>query len=115
MVIDYKHNLIWQDDITTMTQIQGGLDAQTLCKNLKLGGNSDWEVPTLKELKTITFKGKSKPSIHPIFKYCANGNYISSKSIVKNSSSFWVLDFGFATEGFSPPNAPVYLRCVKRK
>lgn len=113
MVIDYESGLIWEDSTRAVTQINDTFDAPQICQNLNLGGNTNWRVPTITELKTILDEKRKKPAIKRVFKNCANGNYLTSREVMKNSSSSWVIDFNYGTEGFSPANAPIYLRCVK--
>ena len=50
VVIDHKTGLMWQQD---NVEIINWSQANKYAKNLKLGGFSDWRLPTIDELKTL--------------------------------------------------------------
>lgn len=57
-ITDNVTGLMWQKD---MGQKMSFADAPTVAKNLRLGGHSDWRVPTVKELYSlILFTGQVK-------------------------------------------------------
>lgn len=113
LVIDYSTGLAWEDTKTTLEEVKSLHEAKKRCENLTLGGHKQWSVPTMKELRTLLDKKRKLPAIISTFKYCATSNYLAINSVA-NSTSNWVIDFSYGTEGFVSQNMPVYLRCVKR-
>uniref|UniRef100_UPI004047E35B Lcl domain-containing protein n=1 Tax=Mariniflexile sp. TaxID=1979402 RepID=UPI004047E35B len=61
-ITDNVTGLIWAKDQSTESQDWTETDAY--CKNLNLGGYSDWRMPTIKELWSITDKSTGWPYIN---------------------------------------------------
>jgi hypothetical protein len=60
IAVDVSTNLMWSRKTLGKMAWQEAVD---YCKNLKLGGYSDWRLPSFKELKTLVKKG-SLPTIN---------------------------------------------------
>lgn len=63
-VNDKSNELIWQKNIET--KALPWPKAQEYCKNLELGGYTDWRLPTIGELESLVDK-RYGPSINPSF------------------------------------------------
>jgi hypothetical protein len=68
--------------------------AKSYCSNLNFGGRSDWRLPTIEELYSITDQRKnSYPYVNGKFKTVKSSWYWSVTKYNKNSSSSWIVDF----------------------
>ncbi|MCK7470009.1 MAG: DUF1566 domain-containing protein [Desulfomicrobium escambiense] len=68
--------MVWQkaDDGIARTW-QGALD---FCNGMSLAGNTDWRLPNIKELESITDDSRRSPAIDPIFSGTKSSDYWSS-------------------------------------
>ncbi|SHO80376.1 Fimh-like protein [hydrothermal vent metagenome] len=97
-ITDNNTALIWQkeDDNNTYTYS----NAIGYCEDLDLGGSSEWRLPTIDELVSISDKGRVAPRINPIFTNTnSNDVYWSFSSYANNSSDAWTVDFGHSYDG----------------
>jgi hypothetical protein len=73
IVTDNVTALIWQDDTALVSQAgMSHADALTYCSNLSLGDHTDWRLPNIKELNTLTNYGATKPSLYSDFQNYPN-------------------------------------------
>jgi len=100
-------------------------DALSYCENLELpsgSGQSDWRLPNIKELESITDDTIFDPDNHPIaidtkaFPNANASNYWSSTSLAGDPYSAWGVNFSYGYVG--PSYAPSkygggYVRCVR--
>ena len=96
VVTDNATHLQWQDDYSD----NGGnikdanwSDAQTYCNALTLDGKTDWRLPSIEELMSITDKGRVNPAIDPVFQNVTSDFYWSSTTDASGSSDAWVVYF----------------------
>lgn len=111
-VRDDNTSLEWQrtDDGTLRTWDE----AVTYCDNLELGTFTDWRVPKLKELASITLYDRSNPSIE-------TGTFPETKAspywTASSSSSFdenpWIVSFADGSLGRAKKSSLHYVRCVR--
>ncbi len=112
IVTDNTTGLQWQDDaIGASMAWQSAIDT---CENLTLGGESDWRLPNINELKTIIDRSRVKPAIAIAFTQTSSSDYWSSTTIAYYNDSVWLVffDFGFMG-GSAKANDYYYVRCVR--
>jgi len=111
-ISDQGTNLMWQkqDDGT----IRNWADAITYCEGLILAGRTDWRLPTIKELKSITDMTKYNPSINTTyFPGTKSDTYWTSTTFAGSTANVWLVHF---LSGYTPTNAKTgthYVRCVR--
>ena len=87
IVFDTLSGLSWQDNTEAKSIKRNYKDASNYCKRLKLGGFTDWALPTISELESIADYSKRKPAIKNGFKNVASSYYWSSSPCVETSKS----------------------------
>ncbi len=112
-VTDNFTGLIWQRVLPsgTFTQAQ----AITFCNNLTLAGSSNWRVPHVKELLSISDRTRHAPSIDPTaFPDTPSESFWSSTPVSGDTSQAWGIDFddGF-NNGFFVVDNDIRIRCVR--
>lgn len=91
-VTDEKTGLMWQK--TTPDQAMTWEQALTYCGELKLAGQSDWRLPNIKELRSVSDDGKVEPSLDKAFFPKAQAaSYWSSTTHFNRPQQAWFLDF----------------------
>ena len=117
VVTDNVTGLQWQDDYSD----NGGTikdanwsDAQTYCSNLTLDGKTDWRLPTIEELVSITDKGRTNLAIDPVFQNVASDGYWSSTTLASGTSDAWYVYFFYGGyDGAYGKTYSGYVRCVR--
>ena len=91
-----------------------GDTAATYCKHLKLGGYSDWRLPTIDELMYIVNRNKLNPTINSVFKNKRSyGWYWTSTPVVGDKEEAWIVSFNI---GYLSEFGKIYgnfVRCVR--
>ncbi len=104
VVSDTTTCLMWQDDIATTTSFATWQEAIEYCDSLNFAGFTDWRLPNINELNSISDRTKSHPAIKDIFNNIDSFSdvdiplawpYLSSTS--QNNSTAWGIDF---TQGY---------------
>ena len=92
VVRDPNTSLMWQDseDMSSMKFSQKG--AQNYCQNLSLATFSDWRLPTIKELLSITDTNRFDPALKEVFKVHANTFYWTSSDFPKSVADVWYVN-----------------------
>ena len=111
-ITDNKTVLMWQQDETGSMDWEGAL---TYCENLSLAGYSDWRLPNIKELESISDDSTHNPAIDTNFFPDANASYYwSSTTSANNSSRAWRVGFGsFGVDDGDSKYGSYYVRCVR--
>ena len=110
-VSDTRTGLIWQQgEPGAMTWG----NAITYCEGLTLGGNSDWRLPNVKELESLTDDTRYNPSIDKLVFPNANAsNYWSSATYAGDPNYAWDVDFGNGRVNGRYKYYYNYVRCVR--
>ena len=92
-VTDHETGLMWARDESPRLDYAG---AEKHCAELRLGGYSDWRLPTLDELQTIVDRERVKPAIDTVF-FNTKGDWTWTSSEYKGnpgpSGSVWIVNF----------------------
>ncbi|MBI5749112.1 MAG: DUF1566 domain-containing protein [Nitrospinae bacterium] len=111
-ITDNVTGLIWQkeDDNTPRTWS----DAGTYCDNLTLGGQSDWRLPSKKELISIVNYGTYNHAINTTYFPNTNSSYYWSSTTVANySSDAWSVNFSYGYVDGYGKSSSYYVRCIR--
>ena len=97
-VLDQLTDLTWEKSIKATAVTWE--DAILYCEGLNLGGNSDWRLPNIKEIRSLSDENKVQPSVNNIsFTGVTITKYWSSTSLPNQTTKAWYLDnnFGITT------------------
>ncbi len=116
LVTDNVTGLIWQDDIAVTSSILG-INTSSYCNNLDIGSYSDWRLPTIEELATISSKGQYSPAIFNTFSNVSAEDYWSSTTAylgMISSGYKWTVGFGDGGSiSWSGTTSGLRVRCVR--
>jgi len=113
MAQDDRTGLIWQDNRFVDSERVNYAQAEKLCKEMRLGGYSDWRIPTIQELLTIVDYKKYDPAILDGFSIAESNYYWSSTQYMGDADKVWGVDF---KDGSTDGNGKAYdrrIRCVR--
>ena len=110
-VTDQHTGLDWQqqDDGGKRTWEEG----IAYCEGLSLANQTDWRLPNIKELESITDDNRLNPAIDPIFTGTSASNYWSSTTYARFSDSAWYVDFSDSYVSVYYKSSHYYVRCVR--
>lgn len=97
-VLDRLTDLTWEKSINATAVTWE--DAILYCEGLTLGGNSDWRLPNIKEIRSLSNENKVQPSVNnTAFTGVTITKYWSSTSLPNQTTKAWYLDnnFGITT------------------
>ena len=97
-VFDQLTDLTWEKAINSTAVTWE--DAILYCEGLNLGGNSDWRLPNIKEIRSLSDETKVQPSVNNTsFTGVTITKYWSSTSLPNQTTKAWYLDnnFGITT------------------
>lgn len=107
-VTDTQTKLIWQK---TLDETGRAWDvASQYCENLELGGSSDWRLPRVDELHTIT-NYALLPAIDPVF--VGAGSCWSATTLAADPTCPWYVNFDRGGIMFDNLDSQVFTRCVR--
>jgi len=89
VITDNNTGLMWQKTKSTNFWQQ----AVESCNNLTYGGYSDWRLPSISELETITDFGKSNPAVNTTFFPSTNFEFWSSTQNIGDTEHVWGTDY----------------------
>jgi len=124
IVFDKQHKLQWQDNLAIKTlEAKTEDEAQSYCENLELDG-TNWRLPNVHELYSITDKTKHDPAIKNAFRYIHDANssedalqyWTSTKSQYKTEDQkerAYVIKFNMGDDGVPRIEDRHYVRCVR--
>lgn len=123
VVIDSKFNLMWQDNSDVKTVEKDWNGAIDHCQNLSFAGYSDWRLPRIDELLSITDDTRHNPAIDNNFNaenIDMDGYpfYWSSSSRAKNEKEAWFVNFIDGGDAYAYGDSfnkldALYVRCVR--
>ena len=111
VVVDPETGLMWQDSSTIVSKSWSS--AKNYCSELILKGQSDWRLPHIDELMSITDRSKYNPAIKSIFKHTKSSWYWSSTEYKDNSSKAWLVSFSNGNGNYYAKSDDYYVRCVR--
>jgi hypothetical protein len=112
-IIDTKTNLHWQDNSAVKDTARNYADSLTYCHDLTLAGFSDWRMPNINELLSISDYSRNNPSINPIFVNVKDSLYWSSTPIKNHNGYIWAIDFTNCDDKMEDKDNSNYVRCVR--
>lgn len=89
-------------------------DAVTYCANVSWSGHTDWRLPTIDELYTITDRGAHDPAIFNTFDNTNSAMYWAINDDYADNSKAYVLNFSDGTDFTVDKNIQKYARCVRK-
>ncbi|TCK60450.1 DUF1566 domain-containing protein [Seleniivibrio woodruffii] len=110
VVVDKRTGLTWQDDTSPMKTWAQALD---YCETIELGGYTDWRLPNIREIFSISDKSLSVPAINPVFTIRPGIAYWSSTSNNYSNTSAYYVHFHDGYVGYTTKTFSFYTRCVR--
>ena len=109
-VTDNRTGFMWQQgEPGTMTWSS----ALSYCEGLNLGGNSDWRLPNIKEIESITDDTRYNPAIDTTFFPDAMSDYWSSTTEAGSPGKAWHVFF-YGGWGYSDSKSTSFsVRCLR--
>ena len=105
-------SLMWQQGEVTPTVTWEG--ALTYCKNLSLGNHTDWRLPNIKELRSISDDTRSGSPLDPTyFPGAQAARYWSSTTLLGRTSKAWFVDFSSGLASYNDKASQLPVRCVR--
>ncbi|MGD9971587.1 MAG: DUF1566 domain-containing protein [Desulfatirhabdiaceae bacterium] len=110
-VTDTKTGLTWQQ---TAVSGKTWAEALTYCENLTLGGQTDWRLPGIKELRSLIDTSRHDPAINSThFPDAAASWYWSGTTCASHPQDAWVVNFYFGdVDGFVKTDG-IFVRAVR--
>jgi hypothetical protein len=110
-VLDNQTGLTWQRaaDASKFTWT----DALAHCEALTLASQSDWRLPSLKELQTIVDESLSDPAIDPVFPATPSDLFWSSTAVAYEPTFASSVYFYDGRSGGASTSSADYVRCVR--
>ncbi|MEJ2418386.1 MAG: DUF1566 domain-containing protein [Exilibacterium sp.] len=125
-ITDQLTGLMWQQEEfgrpaqgSVCEEIVGYIDhvpwetALTYCQDLQLGGYSNWRLPNIKELESITDERGLQTSFNTTFFPHACGNYWSSTSFIVDSGYAYYYENQTGQFKFTSKNDTLEVKCVR--
>ena len=116
VVGDSFNALMWQDTQFNGETKQDWQSAVDYCDDLEFAGYTDWELPTIEQLRTIVDYSRFGSAISSKFDNVGDGDieYYSSTTYVPNGSNVWAMFFNEGIDsGYARTNS-YYTRCVRK-
>jgi hypothetical protein len=112
VVIDKIHNLMWQDENKTYDAIEYS-KAQNYCYDLSLNGYSNWRLPSIQELFSITNHSFDSPALNKNFRNISGFIFFWSKTKwVDINGRYWIIMFNEGDSYVSQSDV-LSVRCVR--
>ena len=115
IVLDASTNLMWQDTPETISETATKTWSEAIgsCEQLELGGYSDWRLPNLNELNSITDKTTHGPAMNAEFQNRKSIRFWSSTTEDANQSNAWYSYFWCGCNDVQDKIAADNVRCVR--
>jgi len=116
-VIDKKHHMMWQDTQDNINIVTSHIKASSYCEKLKLGGYSNWRVPTREDYKYIIDKTREQdeePMINRAFEYTLLADYWIADRTWRNFGRWgYYIFFKSGAIYYENRTYPKLIRCVR--
>jgi len=113
VVIDSATGLMWQDNSDAASVKKTWKGVKEYCRNLSLGGFSDWRLPNISELETLIDTTKQDPVIKKGFNHVVSYGYWSSSPDVSCPECAWFVSFHDGYSSYSGKTDEGYVRCAR--
>ncbi len=116
VVIDHTTKLEWQDsydDNDGKIKQLNWSEAKQYCQAMLLEGHTDWRLPAIDELMSITDKTRLELSIDSIFQMISSSGYWSATTIANKKGSAWYLSFHGGNANWGGKGGTLNIRCVR--
>lgn len=111
IVTDNVTGLIWQRSFSTGKTWQEAVD---ICDTLDFAGQTDWRLPTRKELVTLLDYMQASPATDTtVFPETPAGNFWSSSTYPDETTYAMRTDFNYGITSYHPKTNPYNSRCVR--
>jgi hypothetical protein len=110
VVIDQETKLVWQSNPSTSKR--DWQNAKEYCSSLSYGSRSDWRLPNIDELMSLTDKSKYNPSIATNKINIKSSWYWTSSTAKWNTSDAWIVGFKFGDANGNGKSGVNYVLCV---
>ena len=88
--------------------------ALTYCEGLALGSHTDWRLPNIKELRSISDNTRAAPSINTTyFPGAQAARYWSSTTLFGGTGKAWFADFIDGRTSYEDKTTALPVRCVR--
>ena len=110
---DTKLRLMWQKDGSQNTM--NFSDAEKHCKESRVGGFSDWRLPSIDELESLVDRTKYKPAIiSTLFNVKTDDWYWTGTQFAGDSGDAWIVNFYYGHVYWSDKDSSNYVRPVRQ-
>jgi len=110
-VTDTRTGLTWQQGEPGTMKWGAAL---AYCNDLSLGGHSDWRLPSVTELESLTDDSRCSPAIDKTFFPLASASdYRSSTTDSYSPGNAWNVNFSYGSAGDRTKDGDYYVRCVR--
>jgi hypothetical protein len=110
-VTDNTTGLTWQQEDQSLMLWNSAL---SYCEGLSLGGHTDWRLPNVKEIESLTDDTRISPAIDSI--YFPNyywGGHRTSTTVSTETGFSWGVVFNYGGIGMNDKSGNTYVRCVR--
>ncbi len=113
-VTDLNTGLIWQQGDAQNSSYRSWQEAVDYCDSLTLAGYSDWRLPTVTELTSLTNIGRYDPAIDTAYFPDARSDfYWSGSTYAHYTVGAWIVNFYNGYVGWSFKGLTHYARCIR--
>jgi len=113
MVRDSTTGLIWSQSNASAERLSWQ-DAQAACAALRLGGHSDWRLPSIRELLSLVDYERHEPAIDTDAFKCTPSWYWTSTPLHSSPGVFaWFVFFGYGLADWDSRDGYGWVRGVR--
>ncbi len=114
LILDTKTNLMWQDDNYATIYNRTWNDAIDYCEELDKANFTDWRLPNINELNSITDDSKYDPALDSNFQLSTSTKYWSSTTYIdSDKDNAWYVDFNTSISSTAIKIGEYKTRCVR--
>ena len=113
VIFDTASNLMWQDDNDAQIDTMIWIDAINYCESLDKKSYTNWRLPNINELRTISDDSKASPATSSVFLNVSDEKYWSSTTSSGKKDYAWQIDFATSAEDYISKSTAIHIRCVR--